>query len=161
MPKVAVIDSQEVAYERAVKMLARRPRTSTEVREQLIAAGASTDAVDEVVARLKAHRHLDDAELASDEAHTLLEGKGLSPELAMYKLTTRGIAPALARDCVEAVREGRSDWALCERALQRRLRGKRLPARNAGREGRALARLGYEEEIVARVIERAMNGSGE
>jgi len=160
MPKTAPIDTAEAAYEAAIKMLTRKSRTCQEVRETLLAKGASEDDVESVVGRLKAHRHLDDAELAADEAHALIESKGVSPELAVYKLTTRGITPSMARKSVDAAREGRSEWALCERALDQRRRGKALREQDAGREGRALARLGYEEEIVTRVIERAVRGSG-
>jgi regulatory protein len=159
MPRAAPLDTLEAAYDAAVRMLARKPRSCAEVQKALLDAGADSEHVESVLSRLKAHRHLDDAELASDEAVALLESKGLSPEAAVYKLTSRGIAQAVARPAVDAVREGRSEWALCERALQRRLKGRPLAEKDAGREGRALARLGYEEEIVTRTIERAMNGS--
>jgi SOS response regulatory protein OraA/RecX len=159
MAKAAPLDA-EAAYELAIRMLARKSRSCAEVRTALAEKGASDSDADSVVSRLKAHRHLDDAELASDEAYTLLESKGLSPEAAVYKLSMRGLDAGLAKRSVESVREGRSEWVLCQRALERRLKGRPLAERNAGREGRALARLGYEEEVVARVIERAMRGSG-
>jgi SOS response regulatory protein OraA/RecX len=158
MAKAARLDG-EAAYETAVRMLARKSRSCAEVRAALAEKGATDADIESVIGRLKAHRHLDDAELASDEAYTLLESKGLSPDAAVYKLSMRGLDSGLARRSVESVREGRSEWVLCERALERRLKGRPLPERNAGREGRALARLGYEEEVVARVIERAMRGS--
>lgn len=158
MAKAVRIDPA-AAYEIAIRMLTRKSRSCAEVRAALAEKGAAAGDVEDVVARLKAHRHLDDAELASDEAYTLLESKGLSPDAAVYKLSMRGLDAGLAKRSVEAVREGRSEWVLCERALERRLKGRQLPERNAGREGRALARLGYEEEVVARVIERAMRGS--
>lgn len=159
MPKAAPLQTAEAAYEAAIKMLTRKARSAFEVREALLAKGATEEDVESIVGRLKAHRHLDDAELAADEAHTLIEGKGVSPTMAVYTLTTRGLASELVRQSVEAARDGRSEADLCERTLLRRLKGRRLAEANIGREGRALARLGYEEDVVTRALERATRGS--
>lgn len=149
------LDTLEAAYEAAVAMLARKARTATEVASALAEKGASPDDVESVVARLKAHRHLDDVTLAHDEAASLLDGKGLAPAAAVESLVQRGIAEGTARDAVDTVREGRSDLELCGAALARRLRGRALAPADVGREGRALARVGWDEEVVLRVLERA------
>lgn len=161
MARRTVLDTLEAAYDAAVRMLARKPRTSAEVRNELLEQGASEDDVESVLGRLKAHRHLDDAELTSDEAFALLESKGLAPDLAIYKLTERGIPHGMAQEAVEAAREGKSDLQLCEQALGRRLKGKVLSPDGAPKEGRALARLGYDEEVIARTLERALSGRHE
>ena len=158
MAKAPPLDA-DTAYNTAIRMLARKARSCAEVRIALTDKGASGDDVESVIGRLKSHRHLDDAELASDQAYSLIDSKGLSPERAVYMLTERGIASTVARQAVDAIREGQSDWVLCERALARRLRGKALSEKNAGREARALARLGYEGEIVTRAIDRALRRS--
>jgi SOS response regulatory protein OraA/RecX len=150
--RLATLDD---AYAAAVGLLARRSRTTAELAAELSARGASPPDVDAVVARLKAHRHLDDAELAHDQAFALLDGKGYSPSLAVEALERRGVLPADARAAVEAVREGRSERELCERALRKRTGRLRLDPAKAGREARALARLGHDAEIVARVLEQA------
>jgi regulatory protein len=161
MAKRGPIESLEEAYDLAVRMLTRRARTSAEVRAQLLHEGGRPDDVESVLGRLKAHRHLDDAVLASDEAFRLLEAKALAPALAVYSLTERGIDGATAQESVESVREGRSEVDLCVRALSLRLKGRQLKVEAAPKEGRALARLGYEEDVVTRTLERALRGSGE
>lgn len=150
------IASEEDAYATALGMLARKGRTRAEVAEALRERGAGEAQVSSVLDRLSAQRHLDDAELAHDEAFTLVDGKGSSPRAAVATLEARGIERTLAASAVEAALEGRSEQELCERALERRLRGRALTAAAVGREGRALARLGYDEEIVARVLEKAL-----
>jgi hypothetical protein len=55
---------------------------------------------------------------------------------------------------VETAREGLSDEDLCLRALDRRLKGRGLGVSGLAKEGRALARLGWEEDVVTRVLER-------
>jgi SOS response regulatory protein OraA/RecX len=108
-----------------------------------------------VFGRLKSHRHLDDAALASDQAFLLIEGKGLSPQAAVQTLVGRGISEPVAREAVEAAQEGRSELELATQALARRLKGRALSPDAEGREARALGRAGYDEDVVARVIERA------
>lgn len=144
------------AYEAAVRLLARKARTAAEVAEELSNRGAAADDVASVVARLKAHRHVDDAELAHDQAFALVDGKGLSSSAAVETLLGRGVPATAAREAVAAVLEGRGERELCDAALQRRLRGARLQPASAARESRALARLGHDAEIVARVIEQAL-----
>jgi regulatory protein len=161
MPKRSPIDTLEEAYDEAVRMLARKPRTSAEVAEALAARGVGADDVESVLGRLKSHRHLDDAVLAGDDAFSLVDGKGLAPAAAVQKLLGRGIPEAVARDAVEAAREGRTESELCARALERRTKGRPLAPDAVGKEGRALARLGYDEETVLRALERALANGGE
>lgn len=142
-------------------MLARKARTSAEVADELAARGAGAEQIASVLGRLKAHRHLDDAELAGDEAFRLVDGKGLAPSAAVQKLVERGIASKAAQAAVEAAVDGRSEAALCERALEKRLKGRLLMSEQVPREGRALARLGYDEGLVARALERALRHPGE
>jgi SOS response regulatory protein OraA/RecX len=161
MARRTTLDTLDAAYDAAIQLLARKSRTSAEVRQELLDRGAADEDVESVIGRLQANRHLDDAVLASDEAFSLLESKGLSPELAVYKLTERGVPQAMAHEAVEAAREGQSERQLCRRALDRRLRGKAISPDAAAKEGRALARLGYDEEVIARTLERALAGRTE
>jgi SOS response regulatory protein OraA/RecX len=155
MARAVRIDTEEEAYQHAVGLLARKARTSAEVASDLAARGAVDEVVESVLGRLKSHRHLDDAAYAFDAAGALLDGKGMAPEAAVATLVERGISAAVARDAIEAVREGRSEGELCRSALERRLRGRTLEASMTGKEGRALARLGWDEEVVLRALERA------
>ena len=157
MPKRTPSATLEEAYDEAVRMLARKARTAAEVAAALEARGAGSELVESVVARLKSQRHLDDAELASDEAFALVDGKGLAPSLALHKIVARGIAEAVAKESVEAAREGRTDAELCARALAKKTRGKQLDPALVAKEGRTLARLGYEEDLVARALEQALH----
>lgn len=156
MPARRPLETLEDAYEEAVRLLARKARTAAEVAAELDARGAAPEHVESVVARLKAHRHLDDAELAHDQAFALLDGKGYAPEAAVQALVQRGVGSGLAQEAVDAARDGRTERALCEAAFRRRTKGRALTQADAAREGRALARLGFDAEIVARVLEQAL-----
>lgn len=155
MARAVRIDTEEEAYQHAVGLLARKARSTAEVASDLASRGAAEDVIESVVGRLKSHRHLDDAAYAFDAATALLDGKGMAPDSAVASLVERGVAEAVARDAVEGAREGRSEGELCRAALERRLRGRPLGGAMHGKEGRALARLGWDEEVVLRTLERA------
>lgn len=157
MPPRRLLVTLDDAYDEAVRLLARKARSAAEVTAALLERGASAEHADSVVARLKAHRHLDDVELAADQAYALLEGQGLAPEAVVQKLGARGLAASDVRAALDEVREGRTDLELCRQVLARRLRGRPLAASATAREGRALARLGWDEEVVTRVLEMALS----
>ena len=157
MPRKGDMSTEEAAYEEAVSFLARKARTTAEVMERLSAAGARDEVVSSVVGRLKAHRHLDDTAYASDAASGLLDGKGLSPDAAVATLVSRGVGDSTAREAVEAAREGRSEVELCRAAADRRIGAGPLAPAAFGRHARALARLGWDEETLRRVLEPRMS----
>lgn len=158
MPRRAPLDTLDAAYDEAVRLLTRKARSAREVAEALEARGAAREDIASVLDRLRSHRHLDDAELASDEAFTLIDSKGWAPQAAVLQLEARGIASVLAQEAVDSVVEGRSETELCEAALRRRLRSRALA--DAAKEGRALARLGYDADVIERVLERAARSDG-
>lgn len=156
MPKRSTIATSDEAYEAAVRLLARKARTTAEVAAALEAKGVERGTIESVVGRLQSHRHLDDAALAGDQAFALVAGKGLAPAAAVQMLVQRGLPDAVAREAVEAAREGQGEVELCTQALNRRLKGRRCERSATTREGRALARLGYDEDVVLRVLARAL-----
>lgn len=154
MARRPAIETEEQAYEAAVRLLARKARTAAEVSVELESRGTASELIESVLGRLKSHRHVDDAALAGDQAFSLIEGKGMSPAAAVQTLVERGVGEAVAREAVEQAREGRSDRELCERALAKRTKGV-LAEDRVGKEARALARLGYDEDVIERALERA------
>ncbi len=154
MAKSKPLTTLDEAYERAVAMLARKPRSAAEVERDLASAGADDETIASVIGRLKSHRHLDDAVLAEDQAFALLDGKGFAPQVAVQLLVERGIPSSIAHEAVEAAREGRSESALCRAALVRRLGGRSMGSASLAKEARALGRLGYDEEVIRALLER-------
>lgn len=149
---------ESAAFDRAVRLLTSKARSSYEIRKALLNEGASEEVAANVVSRLVSHRQLDDAELASDQAFSLLQGKGYSPAAIHEALTQRGLDGALVDEAIAFVTEGRSDTELCAGALERKLGRAALTPETAARHARALGRLGWDEEVIRRVIERALPG---
>jgi regulatory protein len=62
--RLKAADQPAAAYDRALRFLARRRRSIHETRSHLRRGGYPAPVVDTVIARLRAHRYLDDAEFA-------------------------------------------------------------------------------------------------
>ncbi len=155
MPKRLPLATPEAAYDEAVRMLTRKARSIAEVAAGLREREADDRAIAGAIDRLVEEHILDDEKFATDEATALVDQKGFAPAAAVRTLVERGLAEALAKSAVDAAKDGRGELELCAQALRRHTRGARLDQAQAGKEARALARLGYDEEVVARVIEKA------
>ena len=78
-------------YDRALNMLAFRPRSVTELRRQLLRKGESAEHVDAAVARLQTAGLLDDAQYARQYAHSKVVGSGYSKRRLQAELFKRGV----------------------------------------------------------------------
>lgn len=159
----------ELARSKALRLLAARPRTETEIRRRLEREGLS-EVAPEVVAWLVRLGYLDDAAYARDRARSLLAPGRLGPRLAERRLASAGIASADARAAVAAAlaqsdlpgASGGGDAA--EAALARALAEKRtrgaplagLGERERARLARFLLGRGFSGHAVSRVLEVAL-----
>lgn len=92
-------DASRKAYNRAIKMLADRSRSSSEIREGLAAKGFRPQTVEEVVASLQEEGLLDDAAFARDLViHGQERHKGR--ERIYAELRRRGIPRATAEESI-------------------------------------------------------------
>jgi regulatory protein len=128
------------AFGAVVDALARRDLTSVELEQRLARAGYEPDACADAIARAAAAGYLDDDRVALERARRLAE---------------RGASNAAIR--TELVRRGMSDEAVSS-ALEplppESERAERLAHKLGGglRAARALARKGYPEDVVERVL---------
>jgi regulatory protein len=142
---------QRPALEAALKLLAARSRTEAELRKALISRAYPSTEVETVVARVRELGYLDDSEVARSRARSLL-GRGAAPRLAVGRLEAQGIAPAEARSAVdgEAGKEGES--GLLDRALERRVKGRKLNQTEKQRVFRSLVQKGFRASAVAKKL---------
>jgi regulatory protein len=156
-------DAVEVAHERALNLLAYRPRSEWEVREHLRLkgrAGYPPEVLDEVVARLRRVGLLDDAEFARYWVSNRDQFKPLSAFALRHELRAKGVSDteveaALADyDEEDAALRAASKRAERLAGLDRQVFNKRL--------GDFLARRGFNYEVSREVVEQvwADMGSG-
>jgi len=129
------------AFRAVVDALARRDLTSAELQQRLTRAGYGSDVCADAIVRAVAAGYLDDDRVALERARRLAE---------------RGASDATIRD--ELARRGLSDEAVVaalDSLTPESARAERLASRMGGgtRAARALARKGYPEDIVERILQ--------
>jgi SOS response regulatory protein OraA/RecX len=132
---------------KAVALLAVRERTREELSGALLSRGYEPAEVNAALERVKALGYLDDARVASARAGRLLS-QGNSRAEVTRKLLVQGVEEALATATVqrEAEASGQNDEAVARALLSaRRLTGPRA--------ARFLARRGFDEELIGRLVD--------
>ena len=123
MPRPLPPLDADALYEKAVRSLAQRGRSESELRRRLGPRATTTAALDAALERLRDHGYLDDARLAHSAAAYQKEGLRHGRSRALRELQERGLAPALAVAAVEAAYVGENEDALLRAyAKKKRLR---------------------------------------
>jgi|SRR6266481_2796255 len=149
------------ALDRALRLLARKAYTASEMEKALEKAGVSAKEREGAVARLRELGYMDDLEVARARARTLL-GRGAAPRLAERRLGEQGVGAAQARAAVGEAAQGAGEADLLDRALRKVLHG-RAPAgdRERRRAFRALVAKGHRPAQVARALGLRWEGDDE
>jgi len=156
------------AKSKALKLLAARPRTASELCRRLEREGLGAEA-GAVTEWLRGLGYLDDEAYARDRAERLVAGGGIGPRLAEARLVAAGIPESLAR---RAVSRALGPGAEAGRAAAEVERCRELAARRASRplaglEDRERARLarfllgrGFSGAAVSAVLGVAVDDGG-
>jgi regulatory protein len=145
-------DSVEQAYERAVKFLGRRPRSTTEIRRYLAEKQVDTAAVDEVVARLESQGYIDDLAFARYWVANRQQFRPRGTRALRFELREKGITPAI----IDQALAGFDTSEVAYQAAQDKARRLRGLDRRAFREkmGSYLVRRGFDYDTAREVIDR-------
>lgn len=92
-------------YDRALTYLGVRARSEAELRRKLLQKGEPAAQVEEVIARLRGQKLLDDADFARQFARVKLQGTGSSRRRIVQELARRGVARALADQAIVELEE--------------------------------------------------------
>lgn len=144
-------------HERALGLLAVRPRARRELERRLLAAGFQTDEVADVLARLERVGLIDDEAFARQMAEYQFVSRRAGRRAVTSALLAKGIPPELA-----AAVAGDAPDDEPERALElARTRARRLgaldPAKAFGRLTSLLVRRGYPPEVARQAARRALD----
>jgi SOS response regulatory protein OraA/RecX len=149
------------AFEKAVRLLAQRARTASELERALEKAGIGGDERASTLERLRELGYLNDTQVARARASARI-GRGDAPRLLVKKLEAQGIETSAARAAAEEAAAGASDDELAARALQRRLRGRKPgDMREKQRLVRWLAANGHRPSVAARALGIEWDGDDE
>ncbi|MGD0499167.1 MAG: regulatory protein RecX [Bryobacteraceae bacterium] len=151
--------NNEALWDYALKILGGRACSSGEMREKLRRRAARAGDVDDVIARLKEYRYLDDRQFAEGFAAARLANDKLGRIRVVQDLRRRRVAPALAESAAGRAYQQVDEQALIEEWIRRKYR-------TAPREGlfaeekdlaaayRRLLRAGFRTGEIVRALKR-------
>ena len=89
------------AFAAALRLLTRRDRSETELRDKLRQFGFSVSAIDGAMEKCREYGYLDDRRYATERARSLMRsGRGVGPKI-LLDLRRRGIDEGVARQSLE------------------------------------------------------------
>ncbi|GAC1690062.1 MAG: hypothetical protein NVS9B3_08660 [Gemmatimonadaceae bacterium] len=142
--------------DRAMAMLARRPRARTELGQLLVRKGAERAVVERALTRLAAQGLVDDGRFARQYARSKLVGAGHSRKRVDQELARKGVPRDVA---ARAIADVVSDEAVDEREIVRAAAVKKAhtlarcdPATRRRRLYAYLARRGYDGDAIRSVM---------
>ncbi|MHA3723103.1 regulatory protein RecX [Leucobacter sp. HY1910] len=149
------------AYDDAVRLLARRAKSSGELRADLLALEHPSDEVALVIDEFIDSHYLDDLGLARVQAEKLRSSKGASRGQITRKLRERKLPDAVIDEVIGELDTDEEYALLCEAAAKRAEKLGGLDRATAQRRLIGfLARRGWSGEPAMRAVNEALDGGG-
>jgi regulatory protein len=162
-----VIDAEkarERTVQRAVKLLAAKPRSVEELRERLLEKQwADEAAVDYALAKLKEYGYLDDERFAFGFASYRVRQKPVGRQRLARDLQTKKVSKETADAALELVYQETPEEELIARAIEKRVRLRGRPATRQETKSLYdhLLRLGFSYDLIIRKVREASDASVE
>jgi regulatory protein len=142
-------------FERAVKLLAARPRSVAELRERLLRdKNTNQEVVETVIARLREYGYLNDQRFAFSYASYKVKQKPIGRRRLQRDLKFKKIDNGVANEALEMVFAETPEEDLIEQAIAKRLRIRGKPKNRA--EAKSLfdhlLRQGFQFELVSEKV---------
>ena len=145
-------------FERAVKLLAAKPRSVAELRERLLQRRGTTKAVVEtVISRLREYGYLDDERYAFSYASSKVKQRPIGRRRLERDLKFKKIDNNVAAEALELVYTETPEEQLIDRAIEKRirLRGRPKDRAEAKKLFDHLLRQGFSFDLVSEKVRSA------
>lgn len=120
--------ARQKTFDRAVNLLAYKPRSVVELRARLMEKEwTNSQIVEEVLQKLESYGYLNDDQFAKDFAAAQLRGKPIGKRVLQQKLALKKLDKEIINQAVEATFEETPEAEVIERAVAKRLRLKGKP----------------------------------
>jgi len=152
-------DIRARTFQRAVKLLAAKPRSIAELRERLLEAKRTTKvAVEEVIARLREYGYLDDERFAFGYASLKVRQRPIGRARLERDLRFKKVTREVADEALDLVFAETSEAELIDRAIEKRirLRGRPKDRAEAKKLFDHLLRQGFPFELVSEKVRAAL-----
>jgi len=147
-------DTEEQAYERALKLLSSRPRSEDEIRRKLREHKVADETIEAVVAHLRRAGLVDDAAFANYWVENRAAFRPRSQRMLKAELKRKGVGEAALAQALTTTNDAEAAYAL---AAKRVRSGKLAEAPYPDfrrRLGDYLARRGFDYETIGPIVER-------
>lgn len=145
----------EKTFERALRLLAYKPRSFSEMRGRLMEKDWADEAVvDQVIARLEELGYLNDGEFAATLASSRLSVKPLGRTRLRRDLQRRKLSQQMIENALDEAYEQHNEEELIDRAIRKRIRLKGLPAsrEDSKKLFDYLMRRGFSYDLILRKV---------
>ena len=139
-------------FDRAVNLLAFKPRSIAELRERLLEKEWTThEIVESVLDKLKEYNYLNDEQFARSLAHSKIRQKPIGKRVLKQKLALKKLDKETVETTLENVFEEIPESEIIERAIEKRLRlkGKPETREDAKKFYDFLLRQGFSYDLVS------------
>lgn len=120
--------ARERTMNRAVKLLAAKPRSVAELRERLMEKNwTNLEIVEKVIAKLEEYKYLDDQQYASDLAASKLRQKPQGKRKLQQTMSRKKLSRENVDNAIKSAYEKHPEVELIDRAIEKRLRLKGRP----------------------------------
>src|SRR5262245_16537221 len=150
--KLTPEEMRKRTFERAVKLLAAKPRSIAELRQRLLQGrGTNQETVDLVISRLREYGYLDDEKFAFSYAALKIKQRPVGRRRLEQDLKFKKVDKQVAAGALELAYAETPEENLIDRAIEKRLRVRGRPSNRV--EAKSLfdylLRLGFEYELVS------------
>jgi regulatory protein len=162
-----VIDEEKArarTLQRAVKLLAAKPRSMQELRERLLEKQWTDEATaDYALAKLKEYGYLDDERFAFGFASYRVRQKPIGRQRLARDLQTKKVSKETADAALELVYQETPEEELITRAIEKRIRLRGRPTTRQETKSLYdhLLRLGFSYDLIIRKVREASDASDE
>ncbi|MGB7925214.1 MAG: RecX family transcriptional regulator [Pyrinomonadaceae bacterium] len=154
--------ARERTFQRAVKLLAAKPRSIAELRERLLEKQWTNEAtVEDVIARLREYGYLDDERFAFGYASYRVRQKPVGRQRLARDLQMKKVSRETADEALNLVFEETPEEVLIDRAIEKRTRLRGRPQTRAEVKSLFdhLLRCGFSYELVMNKVRAASSAS--
>ena len=147
-------------FERAIKLLAAKPRSVAELRERLLrgkSVKANKSVVETVIARLREYGYLDDQRFAFSYASSKVKQRPIGRRRLQRDLKLKQVENDVADEALELVYAETPEEQLIDRAIEKRIRLRGRPRTRADAKSLFdhLLRQGFEFELISEKVRSA------
>ncbi len=124
--------SRQKTFDRAVNLLAYKPRSVVELRTRLLEKEWTNSAiVEEVIVKLESYGYLNDAIFAKNLAAAQIRQKPIGKRVLQQKLAMKKLDKETVAEAIEKAFEDTPESEIIDRAIEKRLRIKGKPTERA------------------------------